>query len=242
MVSLVYEVVLGLGVIWMAKISFITVLCILAMAVAGCGAEQEAANPVPVQTQKQSGASVAVTPETKAKSDNPRPAVFGPLRAYGDTENTINDVKASTYYANEMAKLYLRALAEAVERADGINWVAALLDVDRPVYEAEKKYIEECFAKGIKLRLVDYGLFESPAKGRIIEEERDHHLYEHKVHVKYAMEITYADGSKETKKMRKVFTMRQRQVFGRKDRGDDFVQKISVIITDIKNAGVDDRP
>jgi hypothetical protein len=223
----------------MAKISFLTVLCILVMAVAGCGTKQETTNPTPAQTQPQSGPAAVVPAETKDKSVKPRPVVFGrPLTKFEIIEKTINDVKASTYYVNEVAELYLRAFAEAVEKADGIEWVAAFLDTDRPVYEAEKKYIEGCFARGIKMSLTKFGLFESPAKGHIVEEERDHHLYEHKVHVKYAVEITYADGSKETQQMRKVFTMLQRQVFGRKDCGDDFVQKISVVITDIKDAGI----
>jgi hypothetical protein len=212
------------------------VLCALVVTVAGCGPKQEKTGSAPAEKKVQVGQNViAASGEAKnEKANTTRPAtILNPLTKYGNVERTINDVKAYNYYVDDMPKFYLWALGEAVEKPDGFRWLSACLDAKHPIYETQKKYIEDCIAKGTKLRLLNYDLAEYTNKGHILEKDTDHHLYELKVHVKYTMEYTYADNRREIKELRKVFTMRQMQMFGKKDKGEDFVQRITVVITDI---------
>ncbi len=214
------------------------ILCTLMVTFAGCGPKQEMAGSAPTEKKVQVGQAVkVVSDEAKnEKTKTTRPVTMqSPLKQYGDVEKTINDVKAYNYYVDDMPKYYLQALVEAVEKPDGFLWVSACLEAEHPAHEAQKKYIEDCFANGTKLRLVNYDLSENTKKGRILEQDAAHHLYELKVHVKYTVEFTYADNSRETKELRKVFTMRQKQMLGRKDKGEEFVQRITVAITNIED-------
>ncbi len=218
------------------KFTFYLVLCALVVALLGCRPNQETAGSAPAEKKVQGGqAAKVVSDEAKnERTETPRSAsMLCPLKKYGDVEKTINDVKTYNYYVDDMPRFYLRALGEAVEKPNGFQWVSACLSAEHPIYETQQKYIEDCFAKGTKLRLLNYDLAEYTNKGRILEKDADHHLYELKVHIKYTMEYTYADNSRETKELRKVFTMRQMQVLGKKDKGENFVQRITVVITDI---------
>lgn len=226
----------------MARVGLFMVLCVAAALIAGCGAKQEAAPPAPTQAQKQSGPSVSAATDATAKGQNPKPAVtptarsVPPLKKFVIEEDTRGGrIKSYHYYVDYVAKHYVKMLEEAVKRPDGFRWVSAYLDSSRQVYAAEKKRIEECYAQGIKLRLVECELASFTKKGRILEEKRDYHLYALKVHVKYVMEYTYPDNWIVKRAERKVFTLEQRQDFVGPATREGSPQIISVIITAIED-------
>ncbi len=212
-----------------ARVGFFVVLCVAVVMLTGCGTKQEAAPATPAEAQKQSGPSVPAAAAPAAWS-------VPPLNKFVIEEDTRGGrTKSYNYYVDDVAERYVKTLEEAVKRPDGFRWVSAYLDSSRPVYAAEKKRIEECYAQGIKLRLVECELSRFTKKGRILEEKRDHHLYELKVHVKYVMEYAYPDNWIVKRAERKVFTLEQRQDFGQGDTDKKFIQKITVVITAIED-------
>jgi len=222
-----------------ARVGLFMVLCVAAALIAGCGTRQEVASPTPAQAQNLGGPTAA---DTANKGENPKPVVapavwpVSPLEKFVIEEDTRGGrSKAYNYYVDNVAERYVKTLEEAVKRPDGFRWVSAYLDSSRPVYAAEKKRVEECYAQRIKLRLAECKLASFTKKGRILEEKRGHHLYELKVHVKYVMEYTYPDNWIVKRAERKVFTLEQRQDFGQGDTDKKFTQKITVVITAVED-------
>ncbi|MDT8900755.1 hypothetical protein [Anaeroselena agilis] len=210
----------------MARVGLFMVLCVAAVMFAGCGTRQEAPPATPAEAQKQSGPSVPVT----------APAAWpvSPLERFVIIERRADSTKAYNFYVDEVAQRYVKTLEEAVKHPDGFRWVSAYLDSSRPVYAAEKKRIEECYAQGIKLRLVECELASSTKKGRILEEKPYYILTELKVHVKYIMEYTYPDNWIVKRAERKVFTLEQAYISERKE-GKNFEHKREVVITAIED-------
>lgn len=210
----------------MARVGFYIVLCVAAVMLAGCGARQETAPATPAEAQKQSGPPAPAA----APAAWPEP----PLEKYVIIERRADSTKAYNFYVDIVAQRYVRTLEETVKRPDGFRWVSACLDSSRPVYAAEKKRIEECYAQGIKLRLVECELASSTKKGRILEEKPYYILTELKVHVKYIMEYTYPDNWIVKRAERKVFTLEQAYISERKA-GKDFAHRREVVITAIED-------
>jgi hypothetical protein len=222
----------------MARATFITALCVAAL-LAGCWAKQEPEPPSP-QAQKQSGPTVTAPAGAAAKDETPRPAALlkishaYPLKKYVAVERTVYEVMPYYTYVDFVAKNYVATLEEAVNRPDGFRWVSAYLADGWPVCVAEKKFIEDCFAHGIKLNLIDFSYSRFTEKGITIEEEHDHQLYEMKVYVKYTMEYIYPDGRVVKREERKVFTMEKRLDFGPPPKAGS-PTFISVVITAIED-------
>ncbi len=210
----------------MARVGLFMVLCVAAALIAGCGTRQEAAPAAPAEAQKQSG------PSAPAAALAAWPV--SPLERFVIIESRADSTKAYNFYVDIVAQRYVRTLEETVKRPDGFRWVSAYLDSSRPVYAAEKKRIEECYDKGIKLRLVECKLASFTKKGRILEEKPHHLLTELKVHVEYIMEYTYPDNWIVKRVERKVFTLEQAYISSIKG-GKDFAQRIEVVITAIED-------
>lgn len=211
-----------------SKVFFSVALCIIMVIIVGCGTSQATS----MQPQYQNNQSTLVSAaETKSRSTQTDQTIRLVV-----IEKTIKDVKSYNYYADLIPKLYLNKLEESVKNADGFDLVAGYLDADWPIYEAEKKIVEECFAKGIKLRLIASSFSAStPQKGRTLKKGGDYQLYEFKVFVKYSMEFIYADNRKEIHNIQKIFTVRQKQEVPQGANQGAYVQKITVVITNIED-------
>jgi hypothetical protein len=214
----------------MIRIAVIVLLFAVLTAGCGFGANRETAHPA--TGEKRVGTSHAVVAD-KAKADEAETKLAGgsgEFRKFGAIEKIPDRVKANYYYVHAIPKPYLLSKGDWVYRADGYKNIMKYFDDDSAIFQSEKKFMEDCYAKGIKLCLVAYREFKPLEKGRILSHSLKFTASEIKVFVEYTYEYTFADGSRETKTERKVFTVRE-------DRESvDFSNKITVVIVNIEDA------
>lgn len=170
-------------------------LCFMLTAVSGCGSNRETANPAPETTKKQTDTNLTVS-DNKAKAetveDRPSEEVLKPRR-FSAVERIPERVKANFFYGDKITSSYLSAKSSAVATADGYKQLAWYFDDGSAVYQSEKKYVEECFAQGIKLRLVYSHYFKDPERGRSLENRANYSVYEMKIYMEYSYEYTFVD-------------------------------------------------
>lgn len=224
----------------MTKTALCVLLGVMLAVTSGCGPNQ-AANPAPAERENQAEAGQAVSgTEVKAGTTEIRPASeASKQRKFGAVETRPDRVKAKFYYGEAITRAYLLAKSWAVESAKEINDLARFFDDDSAILRREKKAVEDCFSQGTKMRLVRYVHFKDSEFSRSIVNTPKYSVYEMKVYAEYSYEYTYADNRKETRKERKVFTVREERETGLRltpGTPDYFANKIAVVIVNIEDA------
>lgn len=111
-------------------------------------------------------------------------------------KEAIDNVKADDYYVEEFISSYIWSLTDAVNE-NNFNLVDHKLDEKSKIYNIEKDYVRDTYAKGTKLKLINYTFDEI----KYISEN------DCKVYVTVEHEITNSDDSTEKRISQRVFTV-----------------------------------